>query len=128
MALSLKPGQEGTLLFDKTWNAPADWAAGSQTVQWMTSSQEDNIGVLFSKETRQNYGFSLTTGDYLWGPTEPPQHYLDALDDTKAGARVIAYGKLYSASVGGIVYCYDIKTGELLWDYEANDIHRNPLG
>jgi outer membrane protein assembly factor BamB len=125
-ALSLKQGQEGTLLFDNKWNAPADWVAGNQTVQWMTSSAEDNVGVLFSKETCQNYGFSLTTGQYLWGPTES-QYYLDALDDTKAGARVIAYGKLYSASVGGIVYCYDIQTGERLWKYEANDTYTEIL-
>ena len=119
--LSLKLGQEGTLLFDETWAPPADWAAGNQTVQWMASSQEDMVGVMFSKETLQNYGFSLETGAYMWGPTNPPQYYLDALDDTKSGARIIAYGKLYSASVSGIVYCYDVKTGSLLWEFEAFD-------
>jgi outer membrane protein assembly factor BamB len=124
--LSLKQGQEGTLLFDNTWAAPADWVSGNQTVQWMTASAEDNVGVLFSKETCQNYGFSLTTGEYMWGPTES-QYYLDALDDTKAGARVIAYGKLYSASVSGIVYCYDVQTGDRLWKYEANDTYTEIL-
>jgi outer membrane protein assembly factor BamB len=29
----------------------------------------------------------------------------------------IAYGKLYSAAYAGIVYCYDMKTGNLLWTY-----------
>jgi len=122
-AFSLKKGQEGTLLFNKDWKAPAAWAAGNQTIEWMTSSLIDGqkVGVLFLKETCQNYGFSLETGEYLWGPTTPPQYYLDALEDTKAGARVIAYGKLYSASVGGIVYCYNVTTGKLLWTYEAVD-------
>ncbi|MCW4018847.1 MAG: PQQ-binding-like beta-propeller repeat protein [Candidatus Bathyarchaeota archaeon] len=124
--LSLELGKEGTLLYDNTWNAPQEWISGNQTVQWMTSSQDDDVGVLFSKETCQNYGFSLSTGEYMWGPTES-QYYLDALDDTKAGARVIAYGKLYSASVGGIVYCYDVKTGKRLWTYEANDTYTEIL-
>jgi outer membrane protein assembly factor BamB len=123
-AFSLEKGQEGMLLFNKDWKAPAAWAVGNQTIEWMTSSlrnDEEKVGVLFSKETYQNYGFSLETGDYLWGPTTPPQYYLDALEDTKAGARVIAYGKLYSASVGGIVYCYNVTTGKTLWTYEAVD-------
>jgi outer membrane protein assembly factor BamB len=119
--ISVKPGQAGVLLFDKAWTPPADWAAGNQTVQWMASSAEDKVGVMFAKETCQNYGFSLETGDYMWGPTTPAQHYLDALEDTKAGARAIAYGKLYCASVSGIVYCYDVKTGKTLWTYEAWD-------
>ena len=120
-AFSLKAGQEGQLLYNKTWIAPVDWAAGNQTIGWMTSSFEDKVADLFATETCQHYGFSLETGDYLWGPTTPRQNYLDALDDTKAGANCIAYGKLYSASVSGIVYCYDVTTGERLWTYEATD-------
>ncbi|MCK4266858.1 MAG: PQQ-binding-like beta-propeller repeat protein, partial [Thermoplasmata archaeon] len=120
-AISTAPGKEGTLLFNTTWQSPADWIAGSQTIQWMQFSLEDEVGTLYSKETGQNYGVSLATGELLWGPTTPAQQYLDALDDTKEGARCIAYGKLYSASVSGIVYCYDVKTGETLWTYEVSD-------
>ncbi|MGB9914668.1 MAG: hypothetical protein ACPLIG_05010 [Candidatus Bathyarchaeales archaeon] len=120
-AFSLKAGQIGTLIYNKTWNAPADWAAGNQTITWLTASFIDKVAVIFATETRQHYGFSLETGDYLWGPTTPPQHYLDALDDTKAGANCIAYGRMYSASVSGIVYCYNVTTGERLWVYEAVD-------
>jgi len=124
-AVSLKPGQEGTLLFKKTWNAPAEWAEGDLTVSgfgggWFAFSQEDKVAVLWVKELRGHYGFSLETGDYLWGPTEP-QYYLDAIDDTGSDVHNIAYGKLYSASVSGICYCYDVQTGELLWKYEATD-------
>jgi hypothetical protein len=123
--VSLQPGDEGRLLFDRTWNAPASWEEGLVTVSgfgggWMAWSQEDYVGVLWVKETREHYGFSLETGNYLWGPTEP-QYYLDSVDDSGADVRNIAYGKLYSASVGGIVYCYDVQTGERLWTYEAYD-------
>jgi len=87
---------------------------------WVNWSPEDLVGILWLKETREQYGFSLETGEYLWGPT-PSQPYQDAFDDTPADARAIAYGKFYSASVGGIVYCYDIQNGTLLWTYEASD-------
>ena len=31
------------------------------------------------------------------------------------------------ASVSGIVYCYDIQTGELLWNYEVTDPYQEIL-
>ncbi|MEM4733342.1 MAG: hypothetical protein QXD70_02310 [Candidatus Bathyarchaeia archaeon] len=129
--LSLKPGQVGQLLFNKTWNAPAYWAAGNLTVSgaaagWMRWSQEDKVGVMWIRETREHYGFSIETGDYLWGPTKP-QNYWDAIEDSPADVRCVAYGKLYCASVSGVVYCYDIKTGERLWTYEAIDPYNEYL-
>ncbi|MEM2799031.1 MAG: PQQ-binding-like beta-propeller repeat protein [Candidatus Bathyarchaeia archaeon] len=124
--LSLKPGEVGRQLFYNVWKAPSEWLEGLVTVSWVAWSQEDKIGVLWVKEPRQHYGFSLETGQYLWGPT-PSQNYLDALEDTVSGARAIAYGKLYSASVSGIVYCYDVKTGKLLWTYEAIDPYKEQL-
>jgi hypothetical protein len=124
----VSPGHEGELLFGPTtWDAPSYWEEGDVTVSgfgggWFAwSNDEDaNVGVLWLKETREHYGFSLETGDYLWGPTEP-QYYLDSLDDTGSAARAIAYGQLYSASVSGIVYCYNATTGELNWKYEVDD-------
>ena len=32
-------------------------------------------------------------------------------------ANVIAYGKLYSSAYAGILYCYDLQTGQKLWTY-----------
>jgi len=125
-ALNLKPGMEGQLLFNNSWNAPTDWVSGSQNVEWMTSSQEDYVGTLYSKETGKNYGISLTTGALIWGPT-PPEYYLNALDDTKSGARAVAYSKLYSASCSGTVYCYDVNSGDLLWTYNATDPYQEIL-
>jgi hypothetical protein len=81
------------------------------------------VGVFFSKENRVHYAYSLTTGEFLWS-TEP-QVYADAWSDTVLAGfgpdRVIAYGKLYSATVGGIVYCYNIADGSLVWQYNVKD-------
>jgi hypothetical protein len=124
-------GEIGTLMFNSTWNAPAYWAEGDVTIGgfgggWMSWSQEDKVGVLWVKETREHFGFSLETGENLWGPT-PSQYYLDAVEDTPVESRAIAYGRLYSASVGGIVYCYNVTTGEFLWDYHAEDPYQEYL-
>ena len=114
-AFSLKPGQEGQLLYNYDWKAPADWLEGNQTLSWAATDLNSNVGVVWSKRARQNYGFSLETGQYLW--VTESQAYLDIYDQMSK----IYYGKLYSTGVGGIVYCYDVETGKTLWTYEISD-------
>jgi hypothetical protein len=75
------------------------------------------------KETGQFYGYSMTDGSQLWGPTA-------ALSDAGgnsydyynfaapiANGNPIYNGKLYYAGYGGILRCLDVKTGDLLWTY-----------
>ena len=125
-ALNLKSGQEGQMLFNKTWNAPTDWDSGNVTIVWAATSDEAKGGVLIlsEKETRQHYGFSVETGDYLW--VSEPRDYLDfytmGLAATSARAISQIYdGKFYAGSYAGILYCYNATTGKLLWAYTAND-------
>ena len=66
------------------------------------------------KETRQWYGYSLETGEKLWGPTESQGDW-----DVYGMSGNIAYDKLFSCGYSGILYCYDINSGELLWTYES---------
>jgi len=118
--LSLEEGDEGDVLFEETWSAPAIWAAGNVTVSgfgggFSAWSAEDKVAVMWVKELRKLYGFSLETGKYLW-ETEA-ENYLNIYSkDTK-----IAYGKVFSTGCSGIMYCYDAQTGDLLWTYEAYD-------
>ena len=130
-AISLEPSNEGHLLYNTTWTPPASWEDDLVTISgfgagWMAWSQEDYAAVFLVKETREHFGFDLTTGKFLWGPSEPT-HYLDSVDDSASDVRCIAYGKLYTASVGGIAYCFDVKTGELLWKYEAKQKYTDYL-
>ena len=120
--ISTAPEDKGRLMFNRTWTPPSDVVIGH-----VAASLEDGVFVLWAKETREHYGFSLEDGTKLWGPTKPPQYYLDSVEDTPQNARHIAYGKFYSASVGGIAYCYDVKTGERLWTYEAEDLYQEFL-
>ena len=120
-AFSLKKGQEGALLFNNDWKAPADWSEGNQTLSWVTTDLTTNVGLVWSKETRQHYAFSLETGQYLW--VTEPEHYLDIYS---AGRRIYD-GILYSVGQAGIVYAFDLQTGKTLWTYPTNDPYNQVL-
>jgi len=112
--LSLKPGQEGTLMFNKTWQPPA----GGLSLSTATASLEDKVFTVRAKEIRAFFGFSMDTGEYLWGPTES-RGYMDLFMGGPSGeSGMIAYGKLYLGTVAGALQAIDVKTGELLWTYE----------
>ena len=70
------------------------------------------------QETMQFVGYNLDTGEKLWGPTQSQgawDYY--GYPGTVYLPGVIAYGKLYDSSFGGVCYAYDDRTGELLWTY-----------
>jgi len=115
-ALSLKDGQEGNLLYTKTWSAPSTWADGNLTVSWKMGSLTDNVGVVWVNELQQYYGFSLATGEYLWGPTAP-QEFLSVFDLITT----VNYGCVISTGCSGVTYCYNATTGALKWTYTAED-------
>ncbi|PVX23016.1 MAG: hypothetical protein CW691_11920 [Candidatus Bathyarchaeum sp.] len=131
-AISTKPGEEGKLLYNTTWQPPA----GNITIGFATASAEDNVFILSSKETRQFWGFNLKTGTEIWGPTDS-EHYMNSFQITYGtnlpppvwgyGVTTIAYGKLFCTSWGGIVYAYDVATGDLDWTYEAVDPYNEML-
>ncbi|MBN1357610.1 PQQ-like beta-propeller repeat protein [Candidatus Bathyarchaeota archaeon] len=116
-ALSLEEDNEGDLLYDSSYTASDE----NVSLLWSTASQEDEVFVLSTKETRKHYGFDSATGELLF--TTDSETYLQmwyGYTYINLGVN-IAYGNLYSAAYGGIVYCYDAQDGELLWTYEAED-------
>jgi outer membrane protein assembly factor BamB len=123
--LSLKPGDEGRLLFKETWKAPAEWVTGNLTLTFTTADLNENVAVIWVKEKRVHYCFSTETGDLLWGPAEP-ENYMNGY--TRAVELPIFYdGKMYATGASGIVYCYDVKTGTVLWTYETYDPYQEFL-
>jgi outer membrane protein assembly factor BamB len=69
----------------------------------------------FTKETMTWSAYSYYTGEKVWGPTEP---YTNAWGSYPTSASM-AYGKLYTAAYDGMLHCYNLTTGEHLWDYYA---------
>jgi outer membrane protein assembly factor BamB len=117
-ALSLKPGQEGQVLYNTEWTPPVDWQTKRTVVRYQRATPYGPGGVfiLLNKDERKYIGFSLDTGAYLW--TTESEHYLQALSVQEVP---IVDDKFYSSGVSGILYCYDVHTGERLWTYEAED-------
>jgi outer membrane protein assembly factor BamB len=116
--ISLKTEDRGRLLFNTSFRMPP----GNLTLSYITASLEDGVFVMSTKETRQTYGFNINSGAKIWGPSES-QPYLDAYNIMAAGwqGEAVAYGKLFRTATSGVVYAYDIKTGEKLWSYDAKD-------
>jgi hypothetical protein len=75
--------------------------------------------IMRDTETMRNWGYSMDTGEVKWGPTAPEISALGFYFSTggQLSAKAIAYGKFYQAGYGGILYCYDMKTGTLDWTY-----------
>jgi len=131
--LSLEEDDEGDLLFNETWEAPDYWAETNLTVSGMMSGgwvawslkEGEQAVVLWAKESREHFAWSTETGKYLW-KTET-QNYMDNFMDFITRDHNIAYGRLFSVSVSGIIYCYNMTNGEELWRYYADDPYQEFL-
>jgi hypothetical protein len=108
------PSSLGSILWHQTYNPPAN----NITVLEAGIDPINRVFVENWRETSQYVGYSLDTGQKIWGPTAP-QADLDYYGSPASGslANAFAYGKMYSSAYAGIVYCYDTKTGDLLWTY-----------
>ncbi|MCL2690850.1 MAG: PQQ-binding-like beta-propeller repeat protein [Candidatus Bathyarchaeota archaeon] len=130
-AVSLEEDSWGARLYtDRFWKAPENWESITGTVTgdsngqtgWACFSDDPYVGVFWTKEDRVNHVFNLDTGKHMYDT--PSQFFADGwggVQSNSAPEKVIAYGCLISGSGGGIVYCYNVSTGELLWTYEAKD-------
>jgi hypothetical protein len=128
-AVSLDENNFGRIMFNQEYWQPSagEWegisiGGGETQTGWAAFSSDPYVGVFWTKENRVNYVFSLETGKLLW--QSESQIYADAWGGATSNSspeKVIVYGKLIEASVGGIVYCYDAKTGDLLWTHEEKD-------
>jgi hypothetical protein len=122
-ALNLNPtkGAVGSLLWNITFTPPQtvvpDAAAGMFGIGGMGGPKvdpEDGVFLFSESMTRRWWGFSLATGQQLWGPTasEPDMNFYGLYSN-------IYDGKLLSAGYSGVLICYDVKTGKVLWNYTA---------
>lgn len=114
-AISTKIGDEGRTVFKNTWTT--DNQNGNITWVFCDTAWEDDVFIISAKETRDYYGFSLTTGQFLW--KTDPEGYLAFYDKWYGPA--LGYGKFYTGRMSGVVTCYDVATGDELWTYDVED-------
>ncbi len=114
--LNASKGPLGSIL----WITNVDPPAGKNITTVTYAGADARVGVFAEsyRQTSQFVGYSLTNGQKLWGPT-PSQYPLDYYGSQGPGtlADQIAYGRIYSAAYSGILYSYDMKTGNLVFTY-----------
>ncbi len=108
-----KSGTFGKALWWRTISVPMD-----RSITY--GGLDPTVGVFAEgiKETRNFIAYNVADGSTAWGPS-PSQTALDYFGNPIYPyiASQLAFGKLYSYAYGGILYCYDLKTGNLDWTY-----------
>jgi hypothetical protein len=114
-AMSLKPGQEGQLLWKQSYTAPSGNA--SRTLGPLDPI--NRVWTMTDAESMQWLGYSLENGNLLWGPTNTPVRAMQFFSSgSGAGQRAVtAYGNIYVQGFGGEMFCYDTSDGSLLWKF-----------
>ncbi|PVX23220.1 MAG: hypothetical protein CW716_12635, partial [Candidatus Bathyarchaeum sp.] len=128
-ALSLQPGHEGTLMWREPWTPPvADlWVHFTPNFQ---PSLEDGVFIVQAKETGQNWGFDIDSGEEIWGPTDPLPDIATAtnLYFPRWGQAVGSDGiVVLGGGMGGVLRGHEIATGKELWEYEFPDEYKEIL-
>jgi len=115
-AISIKPGPTlGNLLWIQNYTAPPNNA----TRNLQAIDPVNRVFITLDKESFLFTGFSLDTGAQLWQTVKYP-----SMSDYEFFEQVFtktsittAYGRLYASAWSGILYCWDTKTGNLLFTY-----------
>jgi hypothetical protein len=116
-----KSGTFGQALWWRTINVPMD-----RSITY--GGLDPTVGIFAEgiKETRNFIAYKVSDGSTAWGPS-PSQTALDYFGNPIYPyiASQLAFGKLYSYAYGGILYCYDLKTGNLDWTYGNGGVAGN---
>jgi hypothetical protein len=109
-------GFTATLNYEKTITVPLSgknytWSIGG-------INYDSGVFILRCAQTSQIWGYSLTTGALLWGPT--PAMSADNQMEYYSQSSSIYYGMvLCTASYAGTITAYNATTGQQLWMYNA---------
>ena len=93
----------------------------------------NGIFTFFRQETMQFYGYSITTGLQVWGPTTPYTNAWGMFTSSTVGLGASnptpAYGNLYATAYDGTIHAYNMSTGANLWNwYDGNTGFEEPYG
>ena len=128
-ALNLEPDSNGvvtpTLLWNITFTPPS--SAGNRTISMGTVDPEDGVFLFTDKQLRQWYGYSLETGQLLWGPSASESAFsFYSMNSYIYQGTLLCQG---DGMVAGVLMAYNITTGEVLWNFTAQQIgFESPYG
>ena len=114
-------GTFGNVLWWKTVSPPA----GNITTISYAGMDPSGYFCESYRQTQQFAFFNLRTGEFI--KLSEPQAALDFYGSNGPGtlSNVVAYGRVYSCAYSGILYCYDMATGNLLWTYGNGGVPGN---
>ncbi len=115
--LNQNTGNIGTVLWTNTVNAPPGNLTVGYTGADPTANGGKGVFTEYWTETMQFIGYSMATGQKIWGPTTPQDAYNFFATGYGGQGPTLAYGKMYEGGYSGVVYCYDLTTGNVLWTY-----------
>jgi outer membrane protein assembly factor BamB len=141
--LNASKGPIGQVLWVQNYTAPnlmtGNNNLGSYTLRLGPVDPTNRVITMQCSETMQWYGFSLGTGNLVWGPTATDfsendyQFWGSGMGSGQCA--VAAYGNIYVQGYGGIVYCYETAHGNLQWTFgnggvgnSTNDGINSPWG
>ena len=112
-AISLKPETLGNIL----WTQSYPQAPGNNTRLLSAWDPATRVFIFTDKESFSNYGYNLDNGQYLWGPSYPPNTNTVDWNFMIWYTSVCYKGNLYADGFSGLLYCWNDRTGELQWTY-----------
>ncbi len=109
--LNASRGAIGSLLWRQDYPAPAGNI--TRMLAWQPMDPVTRAWTMTDFETGQRLAYNLADGTLRWGPVgeQPGFQYYSSREGLPA------YGNLYVTGYGGIVYCYSMTDGSLLWTY-----------
>ncbi len=116
-AISDKPESRGQLLWIKNYTAPT-----GITRTFSGSSPIDTVNRVFFMQDTETFawlGYSLDSGDLLWGPTIGATNDFTYYGSGLGGGQIgfTAYGNLYTQGFGGEIIAFSGRDGNIIWKY-----------
>ena len=115
--LNASKGALGSVLWWNTVQPAIDPVYGNITTVSFAGADKAGYFCESYRQTSQLAFFNMRTGAFI--KLTDPQPALDYYGSTGSGAlhNVIAFGRCYAGAYSGILYCYDMATGNVLWTY-----------
>jgi outer membrane protein assembly factor BamB len=117
--LSVQDNSKGQLVWKKSYDAPS----GNATRTFGPLDPVNRVFTMTDSETMVWLGYNLDNGNLIWGPTNTELRTFQYFGSgTGPGQKAVtAYGNIYVQGYGGELFCYDTKTGDLLWKFNDTD-------
>jgi hypothetical protein len=118
-AISDNPDTRGQLLWSKTYQPnPNNY---TQMLAWYPIDPINKVWTMTYADTGERLGFSMTTGEQLWGPVGVPDSDINGKGLQYYSSRLgsPAFGNLYVSGYGGQVIAYSMKDGTTLWTWDS---------